>query len=92
MQILDIKKAGLSAAVALGLVTATAGQAGAFVTEVVIDGTTVVNDTFLVEFELLVGATDDNGNLLGGTEDLTAEMLFTVDAVSGVSVSFTVKV
>jgi len=73
---------------ALGLIAATAGQAGAFV----IDGGTSVDDTFLMNFELLVGATDDNGNTLGGTEDLTAEMLFTVDAVGGMSVTFTVKV
>ncbi len=87
---LGIRRAGLPAAMALGLITATAGQAGAFL----IDDTTNVNDTFLVEFELLVGATDDSdpGNTLGGTEALTAEMLFTVDAVSALSVSFTAKI
>ncbi len=87
---LSIRRAGLPAAMALGLITATAGQAGAFL----MDDMTIVNDTFLVEFELLVGATDDSdpGNTLGGTEALTAEMLFTVDAVSGLSVSFTVEI
>ena len=47
VRILDIKKAGLSAAMALGLITATAGQAGAFVIDGGIGGT-IVGDTFHV--------------------------------------------
>ncbi len=75
---LSIRRAGLPAAMALGLITATAGQAGAFL----IDGTTSVGDTFTVNFELQVGETDNDGELLDmGTVPLTAEITYTVDVI-----------
>ena len=75
---LSIRRAGLPAAMALGLITATAGQAGALL----IDNTTSVGDMFTVNFELQVGETDNDGDMLDmGTVPLTAEIKYTVDII-----------
>ena len=64
-------------AMAAGLVAGSTGQAGAFI----IDGTTNVDDTFTVLFELVPGGTDNGGNTLPGTKPLTAEIVYTVNTI-----------
>jgi hypothetical protein len=72
-----IRALGLAAAIAFGLFGATAGPADAFL----MDGTTNVGDTFTVNFKLLPGQVDNGGNVLGGTNPLTASIVYTVDLI-----------
>lgn len=74
MRIGNLSRTRFAASAATGLLLAATAPANAFV----IDGTTAVGDQFLTSFLLSPGQTDNGGNTLGGTVDLTASVTYTV--------------
>ena len=79
MRLTNLKKAVLSGVMALGLIAANGGEADAFS----VDGSTVsVGDMFVVNFSLVGGQTDPNGNIVPVGTSLLATFKYTVDAFS----------
>ena len=69
-------------------ILAGAGSAHAFF----IDGTTNPGDMFIVEFELLPGTADNGGNVLPGTDPLTATLKYTLTAFSNSSITLDIDI